>query len=340
MPSVREIAQYAGVSKSTVSLVLNNKPGVSPGKREQILHALKQLKAQEEADFDSLPASDYVVKKPSTFSIVVLHPAILHSNQVHAEFLRGIQDGADRYQAQLRLATKPPVESDSHISRLYITDPDLRPDGLLIMGARVNEPLAEEAREHNIPFVLVSRHAPKSEDSAVGWDDSEAAYLATKHLIDLGHQSIAFIGGDEMFSYTNDRIAGFQEAMLEAGLASTSDQIYLGDGEQATRRFAEVGRHYSAALFINDTHAVAGIPILKGQGFTIPEDLSIISFDDTRKAESASPPLSSVFFPRYQTGLWAVKTLIDQIRNPLLKSSQIIFNCSLTLRASCVETKP
>lgn len=333
MPSVREIAQFAGVSKSTVSLVLNNKPGVSAGKREQILHALEKLKAQEEVMY----GNGHLPKQQSAYSIAVLHPAILHSNQVHTEFLRGIQDGADLYQAQLRLATTPPDQAPSHISRLYITDPNLRPDGLLIMGARLEEPLAEEARRHEIPFVLVSRQTPGSANSAVGWDDVEAGYLATAHLIGLGHQDIAFIGGDERYSYTHDRINGYIRALSENNYPLNKRLISLGDGLTATETLLKREKPFTAALFINDTHAIAGMPVLKRHGLAIPKDLSLISFDDTQKAEKATPPISSVFFPRYQTGLWSVKTLIDQIRNPILKSTQIRFNCSLTLRDSCTR---
>lgn len=341
MPSVSEIARHIGVSKSTVSLVLNNKPGVSDSKRRQVLNALAELEAQNADPVLSLTGTGKETRfrshKRKVTSLVVLHPVILHSNQVYSEFLQGIQDGADRHNIQLRLALNEPSAAHNHISRLYLTDPNFRPDGMIIMGARMHEPLADEARSNNIPYILLSRQAPDIHSSAVGWHEAEAAQLATNHLLALGHRSIAFIGGDEMYSYTHGRLAGYKTALEAFGIVPKPDWISLGDGETATKRILQQAPYVTGALFINDTHATAGAPVLQAAGLRIPKDLSIASFDDTQEAQGFDPPLTSIKFPRYQIGLWAVNTLVNKINNPLIESMQINFKCLLVKRHSCAQ---
>lgn len=339
MPSITEIAQYAGVSKSTVSLVLNNKPGVSKDKRQQVLNAANVLRTREEAlnlvDNDN-PALGL---NGSPLSIVVLHPAILESNHVYAQFLQGIQAGASLYQVQLSLATNEPHASDHHISRLYITDPVLRPDGLLIMGARQNEPFAKEAVAQDIPYLLFSRHSPDPTTTAVGWDDKEAALKATNYLLNLGHKAIAFVGGHDVFTYTNDRLQGYRLALQTQGITPQPQWVALGDGQTAAEKILETCPEITAAIFVNDKHAMAGVPVFQMAGRTVPADLSVISFDDTEEIRTFDPPLTSILFPRYQTGLWAVKTLVEKIRNPLIESMQVVFKSSLTERQSCAPPK-
>ena len=339
MPSVSKIAQYAGVSKSTVSLVLNNKSGVSEHKRQQVLNAVNELRTQEESSMAAFQGDAILPNNHEPLSVVVFHPAILESNQVYSEFLQGIQAGADIYQIQLRFATNESNASHGHISHLYMTDPALRPDGLLIMGARQNEPLAEEAQIQDIPYLLISRQAPDPATTAVGWNEAAAAQKATDHLLDLGHQAIAFVGGDEIYSYTCGRLQGYQLALQARGIVPNPGWVALGSGQVAAEQILATSPEITAALFVNDTHAIAGLPVFKRAGRSIPNDLSIVSFDDTEEACLFDPPLTSIHFPRYQTGLWAVRALVEQIRNPAMESLQIIFKSSLTKRKSCASPK-
>ncbi len=339
MPSVSRIAQYAGVSKSTVSLVLNNKPGVSQHKRQQVLNAISALRVQEETSIVADKGNPTPSLNHEPLSVVVLHPSILESNQVYSEFLQGIQAGADIYKIQLRLATNEPNSSNEHISRLYITDPALRPDGLLIMGARQDEPFAIEARELGLPYLLISRQAPDATTTAVGWDEIEAAQKATDHLLNLGHRAIAFVGGEEVYAYTHGRLQGYRLALQARGIMPEPSWVALGKGQIAAENILAHCPEVTAAVFVNDAYATAGLPVFKAAGRTIPDDLSVVSFDDTEAARACDPTLTSIRFPRYQTGLWAVRALVEQIRNPLLESLQVTFKSSLTERESCAPPR-
>ena len=266
MPSVSEIAQHAGVSKSTVSLVLNNKPGASTEMRQRVMEAVNQLRAREEAQSLAQPAprprsavgSESVYSQ--ALSVVVLHPPILRSSQVFSELLQGMQAAANQYQLQLRLAANETPLPEDHITRLYFSDSALRPSGVLIIGARVEEPLLEEARELGIPCVLVGRQSTDPQVSAVGRNEEAIASEATNYLIDLGHRAIAFLGGECDYSYTRSRLEGYRRALRARGIACVDQWVALGAGDAAVIRILETSPEITAAIFVNDAYAMEGLP--------------------------------------------------------------------------------
>jgi LacI family transcriptional regulator len=338
MPSVREIAKHAGVSKSTVSLVLNEKPGVSEDMRKRVLTAIKELKERE-----SLISVNGKIVQPNKenedFSVVVLHPPTLRSSQVFSELLQGIQAGASRFRVQLSLVVNEPDLPDDHISRIYFSDPALRPDGVLVIGARQDIPLPKGIYDLQIPCVLVGRSQIDLEVSTVGRDEEYISYKATKYLMKLGHKAIAFVGGDPAYNYTKSRLSGYKKALESGSIYPKNNWIALGPGEEAAKEILAFGSDISAAIFINDAHFLQSIPVLQEAGFIIPEDLSVISFDDTEVARNFSPPLTSVSYPRYQEGLWSLTLLVNKIKNPLIKYSNITFRATLIERDSCVPPK-
>jgi LacI family transcriptional regulator len=334
MPSVREIAEHAGVSISTVSLVLNNKPGVSHAMRTRVLGAYNHLRVVEEAANSEYPGSARHVDKHN-LSIVVLHPAILRSSQVFSELLQGIQAGATRYQLQLRLAVNEPDLPSDHISQIYFSDPSLYPDGVLVIGARLEEPLPEQIYDLGIPCVLVGRDSNDPNLSCVGRDEDTIAFEATDYLLRMGHRAIAFVGGDQAYSYTHSRLHGYQRALEECGVRALERWVALGEGSRAARQILASSPDITAAIFINDAHALQALPIFWAAGLKIPVDLSVISFDDTDEARNYDPPITSVAYPRYQEGLHSVKVLVEQIQNPLMKQCKVIFRATLIERESC-----
>jgi DNA-binding LacI/PurR family transcriptional regulator len=267
--------------------------------------------------------------------VVVLHPAILRSSQVFGELLQGIQAGATQHRIQLRLAANEPDLPSDHISSLYFSDPSLHPDGVLVIGPRLDEPLHEQVHALGIPIVLVGRRATGLRVSAVGRDEEGIARQATKYLLDLGHRAIAFAGGDPAYSYVHSRLQGYRLALEQCGLEAPERWVALGAGQDAAKAILETSPEITAVIFINDAYAVEGLPVFQSESWRIPDDLSVISFDDTEEARTFDPPLTSVSYPRYQEGLWSVKVLVNQIHQPLMKHCQIVFRASLIERESC-----
>lgn len=338
MPTVREIAEFAKVSKSTVSLVLNNKQGVSDEMRQLVLDAVSHLQAQEEHQ-DADKNTDTRVSFGTMLSIVVLHPPVLRSSHVFSEVLQGIQAAAQTYNVQLRLVMNDRNATEGHVSHMYITDPNLRPDGVLVFGAQQNEPLLEIVKDHNIPCVVLGREVNKYDMSGIGRNEARYGYVATKYLLDYGHDAIAFVGGSADYDYVHNRQLGYKRAYEEAGIYCRNDWVQLGVGAEATQAILEKAPEITAMIYVNDSYASEGLPILEENNIAIPDDMSIISFDDTVFAQEYEPPLTSMSYNRFEEGKWAVKMLIDQIRFPYLESVQTIFRAQLIERESCAEPR-
>jgi DNA-binding LacI/PurR family transcriptional regulator len=334
MPTVREIAEHAGVSISTVSLVLNNKPGVSTVMRTRILETLDQLREREEAANPEYSRWMRTTDK-NNLSVVVLHPAILRSSQVFRELMQGIQAGATRYQIQLRLAVNEPDLPSDHISQIYFSDPNLYPDGVLVIGGRQDEPLPEQIYNLGIPCVLVGRDSADPNLSSVGRDEEAIAFEATEYLLELGHRAIAFVGGDLVYSYAHSRLNGYRKALEASGISVLDRWIALGEGDKAARAILSASPEITAAILINDAYAMEALPIFRTAGRRIPADLSVISFDDTEEAGNFDPPLTSISYPRYLEGFHSVKVLIERMKQPLMKYCKVIFRASLIKRDSC-----
>lgn len=339
MISVREIAELAGVSTSTVSLVLNNKPGVSEAMRTRVLNAMNTLNTRKGAPAREKEASYTPGLRGEILSIVVLHPPVMRSSYVFGEVLQGIQAAAERYNVHLRLVVNDPLATAQHVSHLYFTDPNLRPDGVLVFGAKRQELLADEAQRLGIPCVVLGRDAGRYDISGLGRDEERYGRLATEYLISLGHQAIGFIGGDDAYDFVHNRVRGYQKALADADVEGQAQWIQPGEGAIAAHRLFAAAPEVTGVIFVNDTYAAEGLPVIESLGLSIPEDLSVLSFDDTDVARKYHPPLTSISYRRYEEGQWAVKMLIDQIRYPYVERVHTLFNAELIERESCARPR-
>ncbi|MGJ3239050.1 MAG: LacI family DNA-binding transcriptional regulator [Anaerolineae bacterium] len=335
MTTVREIAEFAGVSKSTVSLVLNNKPGVSDEMRQTVLDAVNELEAisAELALPDHVLAEAIIEPKSQTLSVMVLHPPVLRSSYVFSQVLQGIQSAAELYKVQLRLVANEPATSAQHVSQLYLTDDYLRPNGVLVFGAQQHEPLLDNVVERRIPCVVLGREAKKYRVSGIERDETYYSYQLTRHLLELGHRAIAFVGGQTCYDYTHNRLKGYQEALQEADL-TPDRRVCLGDGGTATEALLDAHPDTTAIIYVNDSYALEGLSILHRCEKRIPQDISIASFDDTEFARSYPTPLTSISYNHFKEGQWAVKMLLDQMRYPFIEQSQLVFKGELVIRDS------
>ena len=327
-PTVGEIASKAGVSKSTVSLVLNNRPHVSEEMRKRVFSALEELKKNNSAHLTT--------PREKSLRILLLHPLRMGSVQVFRELLQGIQSGIESIGGQLTLALHHPPFYPEHTTSILLHDPSFRPDGVLLMGAMRNDPILNEIQKDNIPCVLIAREIPPKGFSTVGMDNFQSAKEAVEYLIHIGHRNIAFVGGDEEFEYTRHRKAGYIAAMRSAGLR-WKGLIFMGPGDRAAWDFLRSHQPVTAVFFVNDEHAALGVKTLQGQGIRIPDDLSIIGFDDTADTSSFDPPLSSIWVPRFEIGELAAKTLSEQIARPSIQSVRILLKTQLRLRETSVQ---
>ena len=326
MPSVSEVARRAGVSKSTVSLALNNRPNVSEAMRKKITQAMDDLR-REEAPLTPKDATE-------TIDLLLIHPETLYSSQVFREPLQGIQAAIAESNSRLTMAVHQSPLNANHATHVLLHDPALRPDGVIVSGAHLNDPILDEIRAEKLPCVLLARQEGPDDVSLVGMDNVAGACDAAEYLIKLGHKRIAFVGGYPVFDFTELRLKGYAQAMQAANL-STEGLTFLGRGDEAVKSFLDAKTGATAIVFINDEHARRALPVLKEAGIRIPDDLSVTGFDDTDDALQYDPPLTTLSVDRAQIGYWTVRVLVDQIRNPARLPIRVIIRPRLTMRASC-----
>jgi DNA-binding LacI/PurR family transcriptional regulator len=327
MASLSEIAQHARVSKSTVSLVMNNRPYVSQEMRDRVLRAAAEL--------SSTPRPHSATPQHSP-NVLLIHPLSMGSQQVFRELLQGVRTAVvNEGRGQLTPAAHDPPLKPEHATSALLHDPALRPDGVIVMGAGEHDPIIAEAQQEDLPCVLLARqHAPAG-TSSVGMDNANGARTGVEHLLDHGHTRIALVGGDESFDYTELRIAGYRETMGAAGLET---EVYLGNGDAATRALISAHPDRSTfptgILYINDEHAARGMPVLADHGFRVPTDVSVVGFDDTDNATQCTPPLTSIRVPRFLIGKLAGRTVLDHIQFPELEQLTVLLRTELISRES------
>jgi DNA-binding LacI/PurR family transcriptional regulator len=266
--------------------------------------------------------------------VLVLHPAKV-DDDVFSQSLRGIWAAVAGANVQLQLTVNEPNLVQSDVTRLCFSDPDLLPDGVLVLGARKEEPLLDEALSRELPSVLVQRESEDPAISAVGVDEAKISFEATEHLIELGHRAIAFVGGDPDYAYTDGRVRGYRQAMASRGLDVPSRWVSLGWERSSMVRVLDESPEVTGVVFINDGFALDyGLPVVRDAGLQVPDDISVVSFDDIREVREYDPPITSAAFPFYQISYRALKVLEEQIREPLLSSQHIRFNATLEVRSS------
>jgi len=327
MATFSEIARYARVAKSTISLVLNNKPNVSVNMRERVLRAVAELD----------PPLAYGRGSPRLKpNVLLIHPLSMSSHQVFRELLQGVKAAIlDEAQGNLTMAVHdPPIQPD-HLTSALIHDPALRPDGVIVMAASEDDPIIREVRSEGLPCVLLARQHGPDGISVVGMDNAAGAGMAVDYLLHQGHRKIAFVGGDASYDYTELRIQGYTARMNRESL---SPRVYLGTGRDAIdallRDADGPGGLPSAILFVNDEHALHGIERLSQRGYRVPRDISAIGFDDSDNATRCDPPLTTVRVPRFLIGKLAGRTILDHITMPDMEKTTIVLKTTLTPRDS------
>jgi DNA-binding LacI/PurR family transcriptional regulator len=268
------------------------------------------------------------------FSILILHPAQV-SDDVFTKFLRGIWAAVANTTTQLQMMINEPDFIETNISQLLFSDPDLAPDGVIVLGAKKQEFLVNKVLALGIPCVLCQRESDNPALSAVGVDEAKMAFEATEHLIKLGHRAIAFAGGKPGYSYTDGRIAGYRRAMIAYGLQVRERWVTVTWDRTATESIIESSPEVTAYVFSDDGYALQfGIPALEAAGLRVPDDVSVVAFDNIKEGEAHTPALTSGAIPFFEMSFRAIKVLEEQIRDPLLQSQHIRFNTTLVLRAS------
>ncbi len=304
--TIHDIARHAGVSPSTVSRVLNNTTPVAEDKRLAVTAAIRRLNYRPSIVAQGLARGTSTV-------IGVLTQDI--ASPFYGEILRGIEYG-------LRGSVYHPIFANGNW-RLQEEHDALQilrsrqPEGIILLGGNI--PDAEiRAVAEQLPVVVVGRHITGFERHCVRVDDFQGAYLATRHLIELGHRRIAHITGIPSHQDTLDRQAGYEHALHEANIPLNTELIIEGtfqeqSGMLAVETLLMRASPFTAIFAANDQMAYGARLALYRRGIRVPEDVSLVGFDNLPGSAFTTPPLTTVRQPTVEMGTAAASAILSLI---------------------------
>ncbi|WP_034335817.1 LacI family DNA-binding transcriptional regulator [Deinococcus misasensis] len=306
--TIKDIAREAGVSISTVSRILNHAPLVREEKRQKVLSVIEQLGYQPNASAQNLV-------RGTSMTVGVLTQDI--ASPFYSEVARGIEAGfsGSGYQPIFVNGHWEVQDETAAISALIRR----QMDGIIILGGRLPETQLH-ALNARFPIMMVGRHISGLEEHCLHIDDLEGAYLATRHLLDLGHQRIGHIAGILTHTDVVQRFAGYRMALSEARIPFDPELVYEGEftessGILAIERWVSSGIHFSAIFAANDQMAYGARLALYRRGIRVPEDVSLVGYDDLPASRFFLPPLTTVHQPLFEMGEKAAHCMLNQLRD-------------------------
>jgi LacI family transcriptional regulator len=312
--TMAEIAEQSGVSLSTVSLVLRDKPGVSSDTRQRVFDVAKNL--------GYIPRSPVTQYKPSLTNIGLILKAdpdrIPQANQFYSHVLAGIEAACRQQQVNLLYATMP-VDQDSYpleFPRMLVEEDTA--DGLLLVGAFLDNTLAQVIEHRSTPIVLVDAYAASNLYDAVVSDNFDGACQAVTYMIQLGHRHIGFVASHpQAYPSIQERRRGYIQALQDNGI---SDQYFADchiinkeEVVDATTDLLRRNPQLTAILGANDEVAITVMEVAQALDRRVPDDLSVVGFDNIDLAERVSPPLTTMHVDKIGMGRLAVKLLADRV---------------------------
>lgn len=305
--TLERVALESGVSPSTVSRVLSGSAQVSADKSARVRRAIDALGFVPNTIARALADG-------RTFNVGLL--AQYFESPFYALLLRGIEEVMTPagYGLVVSSGHWDPEEERRCVASLR----SRRVDGIIVLTGGLSDGfLVELARE--LPVVVTGRTLLAPGLHALKTDDVEGARAATRHLIERGHTRIAFIGGDSTHADSRERESGYRQALAEAGLDADEALIACGDylevgGARAMTRMLEDGVGFTAVFAANDQMASGAARVLHSRGFRVPEDISLVGYDDLLNTAHASPPRTTVDVHIAELGRRAAEAMLDLLR--------------------------
>jgi len=324
--TIQEVAKRAGVSSATVSRVLNGNSRVSPANRDRVQAAVAELAYRPNRVARSLRR-----QQTETIGIVVSDIENPHFTQA----VRAIEDAA--YSRGFRVLL---CNTDETLQKqqdyLGILEAE-RVSGVILAPADPDDQAISQVLDFNMPVVAFDRRVGDARASSVTADNVKAVHLATRHLIDLGHRHIGFIGGMPRIQTGADRLRGYTETMESAGLTplATSGDFRLGVAEAATEQLLQEHTDLTALVIANNLMTIGALRSIRARGLRVPDDLALVSIDDPFWAELVDPPLTTLAQPVRTMATTAVELLTDRMREPDSEVRHMVFPFELRVRQSC-----
>ncbi|OIJ10495.1 LacI family transcriptional regulator [Anaerobacillus alkalilacustris] len=334
--TIKDVAKLANVAPSTVSRVIANSPRISEKTKVKVREAMEKL-----GYHPNFHARSLANKSTNTIGIVMPSSANKSfQNPFFPEVIRGISSKAYQERYGLYLSTGQ-TEEEIFQEVVHMVQGG-RVDGIILLYSRVNDKIMPYLQQQKFPFVLIGR--PYKEEihgiTYVNNDNFKAAKTVTEYLLLLGHRNIAFIGGELDFVVAVDHKKGYDQALINANIPIREEYIISHHeleqgGEDAIIQLMSSSVPPTALIGLDDIMTFSVLKMLSEMGIRVPDDISIVSFNNVLISELSSPPMTTVDINIFGLGYEAMKLLVEKIKEPTEEVNSVIIPHKLVKRQTC-----
>lgn len=328
--TMKDIAEEAGVSKSTVSRALADDPRVNEDTKERIREIAKKLK------YHPHKAAQALANK-NTNVIGIVFPQFPRSiaDPFFLEFLQGIGEIATLNGYSLTLHNED-FYQDNKLDEIFHKH---NLDGIILTEPKINDPRISYFNKEEIPFVFLGNPMGDSDVHWVETDNQIGAYQAVNYLINTGHKKIATITGSLDLVAGQFRLQGYKDALKEKGLEINEDFIvnadFTQDGAyQGAKKLLSISREFTAIFAANDIMAIGALKAIKEIGLKIPDDVAIMGYDGIQLGEFVEPPLTTIYHSAEKMGQITMELLLKILQGKNIKEKHILIPPELLIRGS------
>lgn len=331
----QDVADLAGVSRTTVSLVLNDVKGfkITEQTRQRVRHAAEKLGYIPNATAQAL-----ATRRAKAIGLVMTRsPHHIASDPFLPQILSGLLEVVKGHQFRLLIESVEPEHQDREYLELVRAK---HIDGMILLTPRIDDTALRRLEEIDT-FTVVMGKLADSNLYSVDVDNQLAARKATQYLIDIGHTRIACISNaPASFSSAHERVLGYKDALVASGIAPEDEMIRYADfdpqsGFDRMKSLLTSGREFTAVFVASDNVAMGAKAALREAGLRIPDDISIMGFDDIPWAQYSDPPLTTVRLPARELASRACLLLLDLMRGSDPVDKNLVLDTELVVRKSC-----
>ncbi len=309
MPTIRDVAKQAGVAPMTVSRVINNSGYVREETRARVEAAISQL-----GYVPNMLGPSLRFNQTNTLALVLTDI----TNPFWTTLARGVEDAAQEAGYSVILCNTD--ESEEKQAQYLTMLLKRRIDGILLVPSSSTSNIVENIKNQGVKVVVLDREVNDAEVDVIQGDSVGGAYQLTRYLIELGHRHIAILSGPKNVSTSSQRVAGFCQAINEANLPHNAANVYWGEfsqmlGYEMVQRALQTTPRPTAFLAVNNFIANGALRALRDMDIQVPEDISVVSFDDIPVAINPMPFLTVAAQPAYEMGYRATRLLVARLAN-------------------------
>jgi Transcriptional regulators len=334
-----DVAKRAGVSGATVSRVYNSPDSVGEETREKVIRAAAELDYHP-----NLIASNFVKRVSGNIGVIIPHIPHVHIFSVYyfSELLSGIGEGMEDNGYNLMLFFYKTSDDGKNDYMKYYTSGKV--DGCIFLGTRRNDEGLLSVRNAGYELCLVNNYIDGSGISYIDVDNISGSYEVVRYLVELGHRRIAFVNGPDSFTNSLDRFAGYKKALYESGIPFDEKLVFEGNyskksGYVLSGEIQKIKEMPTAVFAGNDRMAAGLVQGFSEKGMRIPEDISIVGYDDSDISTIVRPALTTVHIPFFEMGKSCVNEFVKQIRGSNENGFSLLIKPGLVIRESARNLK-